>query len=165
MLAKRLLHSQAGKMTTKSSEKSSSANDKDIFFAHNLTPPWSHKSPFSLYRLMLDHPPLNTVWKGKLMLLYWERTKVSIKSAHSRASQTTWGPNQSQFCSDMLDLTHPNLETPYLTTHWQHLEKYGSFDPYIFWSFESSMRIETLDWTLYTRNIVPSHTSSRSARA
>ncbi len=23
---------------------------------------------------MLDHPPLNTVWKGKLMLVYWERT-------------------------------------------------------------------------------------------
>ena len=29
-----------------------------------------HFSPFSLYRLMLDHPPLNTVWKGKLMLVY-----------------------------------------------------------------------------------------------
>ncbi len=27
-------------------------------------------NPFSLYRLMLDHPPLNTVWKGKVMLVY-----------------------------------------------------------------------------------------------
>ncbi len=27
-------------------------------------------SPFSLYRLMLDNPPLNTVWKGKVMLVY-----------------------------------------------------------------------------------------------
>ena len=35
-----------------------------------------HISPFSLYRLMLDHPPLNTVWKGKVMLVYWERTIV-----------------------------------------------------------------------------------------
>ncbi len=33
-------------------------------------------SPFSLYRLMLDHLPLNTVWKGKVMLVYWERTIV-----------------------------------------------------------------------------------------
>ncbi len=31
-------------------------------------------SPFSIYRLMLDHPPLNTIWKGKVMLVYWERT-------------------------------------------------------------------------------------------
>ncbi len=36
---------------------------------------WSgHISPFSIYRLMLDHPPLNTIWKGKVMLAYWERT-------------------------------------------------------------------------------------------
>ncbi len=27
-------------------------------------------SPFSLCRLMLDHPPLNTVYKGKVMLVY-----------------------------------------------------------------------------------------------
>ena len=36
-----------------------------------------HTSPFSVYRLMLDHPPLNTVWKGKVMLAYWERTTLS----------------------------------------------------------------------------------------
>ena len=29
-------------------------------------------SPFSICRLMLDHPPLNTVWKGKVMLVHWE---------------------------------------------------------------------------------------------
>ncbi len=35
-----------------------------------------YNSPFSIYRLMLDHPPLNTIWKGKVMLAYWERTNV-----------------------------------------------------------------------------------------
>ena len=39
-------------------------------------------SPFSIYRLMLDHPPLNTIGKGKVMLVYWERTiGASIKYA------------------------------------------------------------------------------------
>ena len=27
-------------------------------------------SPFSIYRLMLDHPLLNTIGKGKVMLVY-----------------------------------------------------------------------------------------------
>ncbi len=27
-------------------------------------------SPFSVYKLMLDHPPLNPIWKGKVMLVY-----------------------------------------------------------------------------------------------
>ncbi len=27
-------------------------------------------SPFSVYRLMLDHPPLNPIWKGKVVLVY-----------------------------------------------------------------------------------------------
>ena len=27
-------------------------------------------SPFSIYRLTLDHPPLNTIGKGKVMLVY-----------------------------------------------------------------------------------------------
>ncbi len=33
-------------------------------------------SPFSIYRLMLDYPPLNTIGKGKVMLVYWERTNA-----------------------------------------------------------------------------------------
>ena len=36
-------------------------------------------SPFSIYWLMLDHPPLNTIGKGKVMLVYWERTIVFLK--------------------------------------------------------------------------------------
>ncbi len=31
----------------------------------------------SVYRFMLDNPPLNPIWKGKVMLVYWERTDVS----------------------------------------------------------------------------------------
>ena len=27
---------------------------------------------------MLDQPPLNTIWKGKVMLAYWERTIVAM---------------------------------------------------------------------------------------
>ncbi len=41
-------------------------------------------SPFSLYRLRLDHPPLNTVWEGKLMLVYWERTIVRDRTVQTR---------------------------------------------------------------------------------
>ncbi len=35
-----------------------------------------HISPFSIYRLILDYPPLNYIWKGKVMLVYWERPIV-----------------------------------------------------------------------------------------
>ena len=49
---------------------------------HSSTVPASYRqttffSHFSIYRLMLDHPPLNDIWKGKVMLVYWERTFVS----------------------------------------------------------------------------------------
>ncbi len=50
-------------------------------------------SPFSVYRLMLDHPPLNPIWKGKVMLVYWERTIVlPIHSWDPGASCITWRP-------------------------------------------------------------------------
>ncbi len=45
--------------------------DLDLFWSS-----FGFNSPFSLYRLSLDHPPLNIVWKGKLMLVYWERTNL-----------------------------------------------------------------------------------------
>ncbi len=43
-----------------------------------IEPPSLHHniSPFSVYRLMLDHPPLIPIWKGKVMLVYWERTII-----------------------------------------------------------------------------------------
>ncbi len=45
-----------------------------------------HSSPFSIYWLMLDHPPLNTIGKGKVMLVYWERTSEGSAQARLRLS-------------------------------------------------------------------------------
>ncbi len=68
-----------------------------------------HTSPFSLYRLMLDHSPLNTIGKGKVMLVYWERTtKIEGPLAlvgHSRSDN----PLQLvSFCKSVL--TGPGLK-------------------------------------------------------
>ncbi len=61
------------------SEKSTSLINKSVWFnlhlkLGELRVRLEHISPFSIYRLMLDHPPLNTIRKGQVMLAYWERT-------------------------------------------------------------------------------------------